>query len=551
MFTNFINQMKKADWKLFGCFLLSIIVCIPVMLLNDFPERDVAFRYAPMADAFSRGDWFYAFHPRVQMLHPLFSGLFSCLFSVNGYIGTQISGIFFHSIGIFPLFYILKETFGKKIAYWGIFAYVFSSRLLFIAASGLRESHKQFGILLLVLGIIFIYKQRTCLKGYIIAGTACGISVCTRNDIILYTVILFCFGTILDACKNIFPWRSIIAAVFALLFALPEFYVNYRITGFALPGTRFLELFYQAFHCHPTIANVLNVISAAFVIAFLIIFPAAGWFLRRKAGKWIFYSFLLAGLILFSIDFIRDVADCRINEPDKTLKNLFYGLLPIHFFIMLPGLGYRLFRKKFTGPEWILLCAYLLQGILVILQILGADNILYVSSRYLLPAAPLYFGWMGITVLIVWRILKMIPVNKSLRNGIVCILFLAFVFGSYADSLYKVMHLYGKGKDASSRRLSLKIAEVIRNDFNGERFWIPALDLNFYKTNCNPKIHVSQEEKYSPAIYWTGGCLCSMKEAEYVLLDTEKKLSEKQFIRLGTPIREGKKEVQIWKRKKI
>ena len=431
----------------------------------------------------------------------------------------------------------------------GIFAYVFSSRLLFIAASGLREPHKQFSLLLLVLGIILICKYRTHLKGYLIAGTACGLSVCTRNDMLLYITVLFCFGTILDAFQNVLPWRSCIAGVCAVLFALPEFYINYKITGYFLPGYRFPDLFYQAFHCYPTIANVLRVIVSAFAISFLIIFPITGWLLRRKVGKWIFYTLLLTGLILFLAVFAHKSMDCTVTELDKTLKNLFYGVLPIHFFIMLPGLFYRLYRKKFTVSEWILLSAYLLQGVLVILQVMGAAKVLYVSARYLLPAAPLYFGWMGITVLIVWRILTKIPINTGMRKGIVCVLFLAFVLGSYADSFYKVIHLYGKGKTASEKRVAENAASILRKESGGEKFWTPEFDWHVYKTNCNPRVHVPNEKKYAVAVYLAGGCLCSEEEAEYFLLEPGKVLREDQFFKVGGPVREGKTEVQIWKRK--
>lgn len=61
------GEFYKTPAGLFLCFILfSVIAYVPLLCLTDIPVRDVAHRYAQMADAFARGDFSYAFHPVVS-----------------------------------------------------------------------------------------------------------------------------------------------------------------------------------------------------------------------------------------------------------------------------------------------------------------------------------------------------------------------------------------------------------------------------------------------------------------------------------------------------
>ena len=57
----------RAAWP-FWCFLLLVLLSLVFILTDIFPQRDVACRYAPMADAFRDRDFTYAFHPRTGFL---------------------------------------------------------------------------------------------------------------------------------------------------------------------------------------------------------------------------------------------------------------------------------------------------------------------------------------------------------------------------------------------------------------------------------------------------------------------------------------------------
>lgn len=545
-----LYNLKRSNWKLWGFFLLIFIIGTPLLILTDFPQRDVVHRYVPMAEAFARGDWMYAFHPRVQMLHPAFSGFFSWLFSVNGFIGTQISGLFFHAIGIFPLFYLLKEVFGKQIAYWGIFAYVFSSRLLQLSVTGVREPHKQFVILLLTLAVILVYKYRQSLKGYTVAGIACGLTVCIKNDTILFAAIMFAVCAVLDVYKNKVPWRSALAGVFAIIFAIPELFINYKLTGYVLPGSYFLELFTENFHQEPTLANTSKIVFIAFAAVFLIFLPLLGWILRRKYGKQICTVILLAGVGFVCFEVFKTDFRCSDEDIEITIKNTFYGVLPLLFFLMLPGFFYRIFRKKFTSAEWLLLGTFLLQGTLIYLQYINSNKELYISQRYLLPGTPLYFGWLGFTAMLIWRLLGKLKMNRKQQMATGTALVIAFILGSYGEALYVSSYTHGKGKHVLIKKQTHEIAEIIKNDYKGKRYWNPEFDIFNYKSNYYPAIWFPPRKKYSAAAYYSGGSYTqNIKEAEYVVIEANRKLSGSHYEKIGKEVWDKRGKIQVWKRK--
>jgi len=48
-----LNKIIYLFMKPPGIFLIALIIVTPLIFCNTIPARDVAFRYAPMADAFA------------------------------------------------------------------------------------------------------------------------------------------------------------------------------------------------------------------------------------------------------------------------------------------------------------------------------------------------------------------------------------------------------------------------------------------------------------------------------------------------------------------
>ncbi len=543
-----MNHIRKIDWKIFGTFLLILLLYLPLVIFNDLPQRDAAYRYAPAAEAFARGDWGYAFHPRLQFLHPFVSGIFVWLFSISGFLGAKLSGLLFYALGVFPFFNLMKEVFCKKIAYWSLLFYLFASRLIILSASGLRESHKQFVILLLVLGLVLIWKYRKSLKGYLLLGSACGLAVCTRNEMILFAVVLFCAGTVMEIKQRVFPLRSMLGALAGAVFSLPEFLVNYIKTGYALPGARFQALFEQAFHCQPTWGNVIIVILIAAGGFFLIILPILGWFLRLRHGLAIFLWGITAAVLALIVKITLGGIRWNSEMLSDFLQSIFKGQFPVLFFLAVPGVIYRMIVKRFSGAEKILLISYLLQGGLIILLITGCDRYLYVSSRYLLPATPLFFGWIIFTFFLVLKLLKMIPKVCEYKKLITGVLFTGLLLFLYADSWSPIFYLYGK---SGKTRLQIRgIAKVIRNDYKGERFWEPEFDISTYYPNTKPTVWFGDTWKVSVAAYEAGGSSCrNISDADYLVLPEGGIPAKPDWEKIGKPVPGERFNVQVWRKK--
>ena len=104
--------------RLFGAFFLLLCVCdLPLLYLRDWPLRDVALRYAPMAEHFAAGNWQFAFHPRCQLLHTSVAGIFAFLLDCDGFSACRISAFFFFCLCIIPLFFLMRRIFGCKVAW--------------------------------------------------------------------------------------------------------------------------------------------------------------------------------------------------------------------------------------------------------------------------------------------------------------------------------------------------------------------------------------------------------------------------------------------------
>lgn len=543
-----IKILKKIDWKIWGTFLLILVLYLPQIFLNDLPQRDVAYRYAPAAEAFARGDWQYAFHPRLQFLHPFVSGIMVWLFSISGFLGAKLSGLLFYALGVFPFFSLMKEAFNRKIAYWSLLFYLFASRLIILSSSGLRESHKLFAILLIVLGLVQVWKYRKDLKGYLLLGAACGLSVCTRNEMLLFAVLLFSCGIAMDAKQNRIPFRSMLGGGLAVLFAFPEFLVNYMKTGYTVPGSRYLELFEKAFHCPPTPFNTAVVFLILAGIAFLILFPLLGWILRMKYGPQIVTTGIILAFLVLIVKIFTGKLLWNTEMLSDFLQSIFKGQFPVLFFLMLPGLAYRIVTKRFSVPEKILLICYLLQGGLIILLILGCDKYLYISSRYLLPATPLFFGWIVFTFLLVLRLLQKIPLITAYRKAVTGLLLAGLLTFLYIDSWSPIFNLYGKSD--KTRAQIHGISRVIQNDYHGERFWRPEFELSTYYPNTRPAVWFEDTWKVSVAAYGAGGSACrNLKDADYLVLPEGKIPKTSDWEKVGAAVTGKRFNVQVWRKK--
>jgi hypothetical protein len=78
---------------------------------------------------------------------------------------------------------------------------------------------------------------------------------------------------------------------------------------------------------------------------------------------------------------------------ESFIENLLKGFYPQYLIFILPVIIFRIYRKKMSGGEFLLLAVVLLHAIGMIGQIAVADKKLFIYKRYLIVATPLMFGW--------------------------------------------------------------------------------------------------------------------------------------------------------------
>ena len=241
--------------KLYTLFVLFFLLSLILSFIDVIPARDVAFRYAPMAKAFACGDWEYAFHPRTPMALSIMAGIVCFLFKCSGFMACKIISTLFYSLTVFPVYGLCFATFknNKSIAFMTAFLTGLCSHLIRLGYSGLRDSIKEFAIILIVLGIIKIYQQRNNFRGFLYSFVGAGLLILSRVDTVFFAFmaigIILCFDIWVKKIR--LPWRTVLGVIIIFLIISPNLIYNYKVVGYPVPEVRFgviLEKFIPAFY---------------------------------------------------------------------------------------------------------------------------------------------------------------------------------------------------------------------------------------------------------------------------------------------------------------
>jgi 4-amino-4-deoxy-L-arabinose transferase-like glycosyltransferase len=495
--------------RLFPCFifLLSLLLCSFLGFLNDIPERDVAGRYAAMAEAFAAGDWAYAFHPRIPPLLPCCAGIIVWLTGCSGFVAAKAVSILSFSICVFPLYGIFLRTFNENIARWGCVLLMFSSHFIRLAVGGLRDSGKGLAVIIACYAMLCIWQQRTRLAGYLWCALGAVLLTLTRGDCVLYALIFLGAALFFELYRRrsfFCPWRAILVFVLYLLCLSPQLSYNCRTIGYPVPEVRYgvilsnferwsgLNIFYnhnaiiklpdaQAERGEQKIDAVKELCAAAPKNSVLL-----NTFGDSPAAQQNGYS--VAGFI----------------------DSLFKGFYPYFFIFAIPVIAMRIYRREWKVEESILLAALLGHAFLIVMQIIIFDKNLYVSRRYLIPVAPIAFGWSAIGMLGLWGWLQL-KASALARRGMAPVVFTVCAFALLADSAGPTIKNYMSSKKSAEREATIQIAEFIRNDFGDPAARIKReLDCFSYRSNRRPLI-ISNLHVVG---YFSGGQNIYMEDAD-------------------------------------
>ena len=523
------------DWEKFNIFTFSerkilwsfviaaVILYVPLLIWNEWPTRDVASRYAPMAEAFARGDFQYAFHPRCQMMLPFCAGIISVLTGVSGLMACKITALIFFILGAFPLFCIARTLFGRKIAIGTVILYLFCFHIIDeMVVTGLRDELKSFFLLWISREFLMMFLERGSWRHYAKLGLACGLSICVRGELLfIATTVVFLCG-VLDGLKNRWLWRTSICMLCAIAGASVEILTNLAVSGYAIPSSRFVAIFQSIFHADPTLVRfylyaVLPLIPLCLGLCHATVFMLTDP-LRKKLFKVLAAIVAIAVLVYIIVNTPTNV---RGGLP-KFFRDINSGCAPVFYPPALLGLLTILWQRRWNATQGCVLSLFFIFDGLVIGQIIFHDHCYYLATRYLLPAAPLILPWSAIGIVTLWELLKYtkIPFPRAIAAATVSFAILLSIYLSYRT---EVLNHY-RPKDFKDWDIILEMKRQLST--RKKSFYKPKLDVSFYKTNIKPAVFYHNISYYSVSVY-LAGCSDVDNPNEADLIITSDKIGER------------------------
>ena len=229
---------EKNDKFLWLCaFVTSSIVATLAVLFYPIENPDCAARYALMAEAFARGEWYESFHPRFCILFQVLTGSLTWLLGCSGLTACQIISAIFMGLSIIPYWHIVRRLFGDPTVAWvSVGILIVIPRISGDAMNGLRDTGRILGIALWLLGFLRMLEYK---PSALLQASGLFILVSLKIDCFLPAVVM-CVATIIMAAK-IHYWKVIVSSVLAFLIAaLLVCFMVWSYTGWFVPAPQYI-----------------------------------------------------------------------------------------------------------------------------------------------------------------------------------------------------------------------------------------------------------------------------------------------------------------------
>ncbi len=250
------RHLEKATPVLI--FVLIWILLLPALLFSELPKRDVASRYAPMAEAFAAGEWEFAFHPRVTPLLPMVAGGIVRGTGCGGFLACQLAAILLLAIGVFPLYAGTRRVYGFRNAAIAALLFAGCSYLLRLGYYGVRETGSVLGMLVLFHAAAMLRDAPGKYRAYLWSGVGMVILLMSRGDVAVFVLPASLALFLWDCVRNRYPFRSVSAGIFALILLSPLLHYNYRMIGYPVPEVRHAVIFRKLCRKFPILASLRN-----------------------------------------------------------------------------------------------------------------------------------------------------------------------------------------------------------------------------------------------------------------------------------------------------
>jgi hypothetical protein len=492
-----------VNWKtvLIAAVTAAILSSGIAVWLNYLPLRDVATRYAPMAEAFAEGNWDYAFHPRVPPLQVICGGIIAWLFNCNGFIALKITSAIWFTASIFMCFALFnavdKER--KMSAALAALCLAFYPYAFHMGYSGLRESAKTFLLLLIAYALVKIHKSAKSYSPFIWLGLSCGLSAINRQETIPLAFCCLFFGAVEESLSGRFPRKILISSAITFLFLLGNTLINRVLFNVNLPDCRLEHLCKDYFGSVPTLSGFCLVTAALLIL----IAPAGS--IAVKLFKKLHYScFFIAAVLFVTATSIWRGIPCTSQEIWEFLDSLGKGFYRFAGLFAFLSMIYLICRNKLNRAELWILATLFASTVLSIGLIHIVDRNLIVPSRYLFTAMPLLFGVMlaGIKELFdfIARYSGRLPV-QILSILLIC----GALYGLTTHMTQPLRRQIGRKRNQVIRKMIYGLSDILKKDYDGAATRKVAYFPLIYNSCKAPKIYFYDDDKICVSAYFAGG----------------------------------------------
>lgn len=218
----------------FGFFVMLSAVCC---LWSPATAADMVIRYAPMSDAFARGEWQYAYHPRFGVLFMTLSGSIAWLTGLDGIRACQVTGIGLLAFCTVPVWCATKALFDERSAWIAAVMTLFATETFVYAIDGLRDCGRTLGLALCLLSFVRARSWPMALGLFLL--------VTLRTDLLVITGTLLLVWWMIEIRKRewsglFLPTASWLGGVFLMCL------MTWSQTGYWLPGAQLVKMYLKA-----------------------------------------------------------------------------------------------------------------------------------------------------------------------------------------------------------------------------------------------------------------------------------------------------------------
>ncbi len=509
---------SRAPWMFF---LAALLLALPLAYFANVPERDIATRYAPMAEAFAEGKWAYAFHPRIPMLYPVFCGVLVWAGGITGFTAAKLISVGCFAASVFPLFRVMRRVFDERIAVGALLVYLVNPFMLRLAGTGLRENMKCLLLVLIVHAVFLIREDPDSFARYLYLGVAAGIVMITRSEMILFCGVVL-FGVMLwEACWSMVavrrnpgvepaerkfvpvPYRSLAGTLLTAGIVFLPAVVNHAIFGLPTPEVRYLALFESVFGRAPSLADAALIAALTpFAMA-----AAAKLLARIFSGKSLMPILIAAAgmfAVFLAVLFVRQMLRADAEIMKECFLSFERAFDPLWTVPALVGLAFRFRNRVFSPDERFLLVFIAVYTGVIAVQLLYEQRLTF-SVRYLLPVSPLGFGWTCCGIAVIAGLATRYIPRVSMRTAL-GVLLCAYVLGALFHCLGPILKDYFEPRHKAVRNATLQMAALFCAHPPVRSLAAPPeFEITDYEGCAVPGMFFEHDSKYIVSAYLAGG----------------------------------------------